>query len=90
MLRHYHSYTDLPKSLPLFPLTGAVLPTTIDHVYLASMSERDLGVPLVAGAHCAERSCAPFESAGRESGTSFWGVSDHCPIYFEIADEDRD
>jgi len=70
--------------------TGPVLPTTIDHVYLASMSERDVAVPLVAGAHCAERSCMPFESAGRESGTSFWGVSDHCPVYFEIADEDRD
>jgi Lon protease-like protein len=25
MARHYHSYTDLPRSLPLFPLTGAVL-----------------------------------------------------------------
>ncbi|MEO8301799.1 MAG: LON peptidase substrate-binding domain-containing protein [Rhizomicrobium sp.] len=25
MARHYHSYTDLPKSLPLFPLSGAVL-----------------------------------------------------------------
>ncbi len=25
MPRHYHSYTDLPGSLPLFPLTGAVL-----------------------------------------------------------------
>ena len=25
MLRHYHSYTDLPKSLPLFPLSGVVL-----------------------------------------------------------------
>jgi Lon protease-like protein len=25
MPRHYHSYTDLPRSLPLFPLTGAVL-----------------------------------------------------------------
>src|ERR1700704_5227080 len=25
MLRHYHSYSDLPKSLPLFPLTGVVL-----------------------------------------------------------------
>ena len=25
MQRHYHSYSDLPKSLPLFPLTGAVL-----------------------------------------------------------------
>ena len=25
MPRHYHSYSDLPHSLPLFPLTGAVL-----------------------------------------------------------------
>jgi Lon protease-like protein len=25
MPRHYHSYSDLPKSLPLFPLSGAVL-----------------------------------------------------------------
>jgi hypothetical protein len=25
MARHYHSYADLPKSLPLFPLTGALL-----------------------------------------------------------------
>jgi Lon protease-like protein len=25
MPRYYHSYSDLPKSLPLFPLTGAVL-----------------------------------------------------------------
>ena len=25
MPRHYHSYTDLPKSLPLFPLSGVVL-----------------------------------------------------------------
>ncbi|HVW72442.1 MAG TPA: LON peptidase substrate-binding domain-containing protein [Rhizomicrobium sp.] len=25
MSRHYHAYSDLPHSLPLFPLTGAVL-----------------------------------------------------------------
>src|ERR1700742_816203 len=25
MPRHYHAYSDLPHSLPLFPLTGAVL-----------------------------------------------------------------
>ena len=25
MGRHYHAYSDLPHSLPLFPLTGAVL-----------------------------------------------------------------
>jgi hypothetical protein len=62
----------------------------IDHVYTASLAERDRSVPLTAGAHCAERSCKPFESASAESGTSYWGVSDHCPVYFEIADEDRD
>ena len=25
MPRHYHSYSDLPQSLPLFPLSGVVL-----------------------------------------------------------------
>lgn len=65
-------------------------PSPIDHVYLASFAERDRTVPIVAGAHCAERSCQPFESSSAESGTSYWGVSDHCPVYFEIADEDRD
>lgn len=65
-------------------------PSWIDHVYLASFAERDTSVPIVSGAHCAERACEPFESSGPESGTSYWGVSDHCPVYFEIADEDRD
>ncbi len=65
-------------------------PSWIDHVYLASLSERDESVPLVAGGHCAERSCQPFESSSPESGTSYWGVSDHCPVYFELADADRD
>jgi endonuclease/exonuclease/phosphatase family metal-dependent hydrolase len=65
-------------------------PSWIDHVYTASLAERDTSVPIVSGAHCAERSCQPFESSGPESGTSYWGVSDHCPVYFEIADQDRD
>lgn len=47
-------------------------------------------VPLRVGAHCFERACQAFESDAKESGTSYWGVSDHCPVYFEIADEDRD
>ena len=65
-------------------------PSMIDHVYTSSLAERDDAVALTSGAHCAERACAPFESSGEESGTSYWGVSDHCPVYFEIADEDRD
>ncbi len=65
-------------------------PSWIDHVYLASFAERDTSVPIVSGTHCAERSCQPFESSSAESGTSYWGVSDHCPVYFEVADEDLD
>ena len=65
-------------------------PSWIDHVYASSLAERDTSVPIVSGAHCAERSCKPFESSGPESGTSYWGVSDHCPVYFEIVDQDRD
>jgi endonuclease/exonuclease/phosphatase family metal-dependent hydrolase len=65
-------------------------PSLIDHVYTAGLGERDRSVALVSGAHCAERSCQPFESASPASGTSYWGVSDHCPVYFEIADRDLD
>lgn len=69
---------------------GVVAPSTIDQVYAASLEELDREVPLVSGAHCAERLCQAFESDGPESGTSYWAVSDHCPVYFEIADVDRD
>ncbi len=69
---------------------GLVAPSTIDQVYAASLDELDGEVPLVSGAHCAERRCVAFESDGPESGTSYWAVSDHCPVYFEIADADRD
>jgi endonuclease/exonuclease/phosphatase family metal-dependent hydrolase len=65
-------------------------PSWIDHVFVSSLAERDTSVPIVSGTHCAERSCQPFESSGPESGTSYWGVSDHCPVYFEIFDQDRD
>jgi hypothetical protein len=54
------------------------------------MDERDTTVPVTVGAHCFERSCQPFESDSAEHGTSYWSVSDHCPVYFEIADVDRD
>ena len=65
-------------------------PSLIDHVYLASFAEHDETVALVAGAHCAERSCQAFESDSVRSGTTYWGVSDHCPVYFELEDIDRD
>ena len=67
-----------------------VRPSTIDHVYAASLAERDVDVPIESGAHCAEYLCQAFESRDAQSGRSFYSVSDHCPVYFEVADEDRD
>ena len=72
------------------PTNPVLQPSFIDNVYLASMDERDVSVPVTVGAHCYERSCQPFESDSAENGTSYWTVSDHCPVYFEIADADRD
>ncbi|MBS2011569.1 MAG: endonuclease/exonuclease/phosphatase family protein [Deltaproteobacteria bacterium] len=72
------------------PSNPLLEPSYIDHVFLASMAERDTTIPVTAGAHCYERACKPFESDSKDHGTSYWSVSDHCPVYFEIADEDRD
>jgi exonuclease III len=72
------------------PQNPVLQPSYIDNVYFASMEERDTTVPVTVGAHCFERSCQPFESDSAEHGTSYWSVSDHCPVYFEIADVDRD
>jgi exonuclease III len=72
------------------PTNPVLQPSFIDNVYFASMDERDREVPVTVGAHCYERSCQPFESDSAEHGTSYWSVSDHCPVYFEIADVDRD
>jgi endonuclease/exonuclease/phosphatase family metal-dependent hydrolase len=72
------------------PNDPLVQPAWIDQVYLASMQERDRTVALTVGAHCWERACKPFESDSKENGTSYWAVSDHCPVYFEVTDRGAD
>ncbi|MBX3190961.1 MAG: hypothetical protein KF819_28455 [Labilithrix sp.] len=72
------------------PTNPMLEPSLIDHVFVASLAERDESVPMAVGTHCHERSCASFESDSAEHGTSYWSVSDHCPVYFELADVDRD
>ena len=67
-----------------------VRPSLLDHVYVSSLDELDRQVPLEAGAHCFEHSCQAYESTDASSGGSFWGVSDHCPVYFELSDVDQD
>ena len=67
-----------------------IRPSLLDQVYLASFEELDAEVPVLAGGHCAARACERYESRDEATGGTFWDVSDHCPVYFEIRDEDRD
>jgi len=67
-----------------------VRPSWLDQVYRSSLEELDPEVPIASGAHCAEHACQQFESRDASTGTSFYAVSDHCPVYFELRDTDAD
>lgn len=69
---------------------GLQVPALLDQVYVSGMEELDASVPLESWLHCARHGCRPFRSGpGQEDGT-FWDVSDHCPLSFEIRDRDLD
>lgn len=69
---------------------GVQVPSLLDQVYVSGMEELDEGVPLLSWLHCARQDCRPFLSLpGQEDGT-FWDVSDHCPLTFEVKDVDID
>ena len=67
-----------------------VRPSLLDQVYAVSLAERDDDIALETGAHCHEFSCRQFESRDAQSGSTFYTVSDHCPVYFEVRDTDSD
>jgi endonuclease/exonuclease/phosphatase family metal-dependent hydrolase len=68
----------------------AVRPTWTDQVLVGDLLELDEEVPFVAGAHCAERLCERFESTDADTGSAFFDVSDHCPVYGELRNVDLD
>jgi hypothetical protein len=58
----------------------------LDHVFLRGFGDGAVARPLEAWLHCARFGCSDLISrAGQEDGT-FWDVSDHCPLTFEIRD----
>ena len=60
----------------------------LDFVFLGGFSAGQPVVPVQAWLHCARLECADLVSRpGQEDGT-FWDVSDHCPLTFEIRDVD--
>jgi endonuclease/exonuclease/phosphatase family metal-dependent hydrolase len=71
------------------PRDGIQQPSLLDHVYLGGFEAA--GEPeLRSWLHCARHACQPFTSrAGEEDGT-FWDVSDHCPVTFELPVDTND
>lgn len=65
---------------------GVHEPSLLDHVFVGGFGFDAVTRPLEAWLHCARWRCSELISrAGEEDGT-FWDVSDHCPLTFEIRD----
>jgi len=68
---------------------GIQVPSLLDHVFLRGFGPDAVVQPLQAWLHCARWECSELVSrVGEEDGT-FWDVSDHCPLTFEITDSVR-
>jgi endonuclease/exonuclease/phosphatase family metal-dependent hydrolase len=65
---------------------GVHLPSLLDHAFVGGFGVNALTSPLETWLHCARLQCSELVSrVGEEDGT-FWDVSDHCPLTFEIRD----
>jgi len=65
---------------------GIQVPSMLDHVFLRGFGADAVASPLQAWLHCARWQCEELISRlGEEDGT-FWDVSDHCPLTFELRD----
>jgi endonuclease/exonuclease/phosphatase family metal-dependent hydrolase len=65
---------------------GVHQPSLLDHVFVGGIVMGAVTAPLETWLHCARWQCSELISRiGEEDGT-FWDVSDHCPLTFEIRD----
>ncbi len=65
---------------------GVQVPSLLDHVFIGGFGAAAVTRPVEAWLHCARLECSELVSRpGQEDGT-FWDVSDHCPLTFEIHD----
>ncbi len=65
---------------------GIQVPSMLDHVFLRGFNSRLVTVPLQAWLHCARSQCKEIVSRPGEEDGTFWDVSDHCPLTFELRD----
>ena len=67
---------------------GVQVPSLLDHVFVRGFGADPVTAPLQAWLHCARFDCNELVSRQGEEDGTFWDVSDHCPLTFEIRDAD--
>jgi endonuclease/exonuclease/phosphatase family metal-dependent hydrolase len=65
---------------------GVQVPSLLDHVFLRGFGADVITTPLQAWLHCARWQCEELISRPGEEDGTFWDVSDHCPLTFELRD----
>jgi endonuclease/exonuclease/phosphatase family metal-dependent hydrolase len=65
---------------------GVHVPSLLDHVFVGGFGREALTMRLEAWLHCARLQCGELVSRPGEEDGTFWDVSDHCPLTFEIRD----
>jgi endonuclease/exonuclease/phosphatase family metal-dependent hydrolase len=69
---------------------GVQISSLIDLVYVRGLEELDAEAELRSWLHCARLDCAELVSEKGFEDATYWDVSDHCPLSFEIEDRDVD
>jgi endonuclease/exonuclease/phosphatase family metal-dependent hydrolase len=65
---------------------GVHQPSLLDHVFVAGFGAGAITKPLEVWLHCARWQCEELISRSGEEDGTFFDVSDHCPLTFEIRD----
>ena len=65
---------------------GVQVPSLLDHIFVGGFGSDAIFSPLETWLHCARWGCSELISRSGEEDGTFWDVSDHCPLTFEIRD----
>jgi endonuclease/exonuclease/phosphatase family metal-dependent hydrolase len=65
---------------------GVQVASLLDHVFITGFGTIAITKPLEPWLHCARLQCEDLISRPGEEDGTFWDISDHCPLTFEILD----
>jgi endonuclease/exonuclease/phosphatase family metal-dependent hydrolase len=69
---------------------GIQVPSFIDHVYARGLEPAASSTVVRAWLHCTRADCGELVSRPGQEDATYWDLSDHCPLTFEVADRGLD